>query len=182
MLFAPAHTTRTGVRDSSARSAETSNGSSPRCAPPMPPVANTRTPAASASAIVADTVVAASRFSPTAAPRSRRLALNTPCARANSSTCSAVSPTVGVPCHTATVAGTAPPARTAASASRAVSRFAGHGSPCAISVDSSATTGRPSRRAVATSAPTASHDGIMRLPSPRLKRRPPDRQSAGPVS
>ncbi len=47
--LAPAHTTATSVRPSSSRSAEMSMVSSaPRCAPPMPPVANTRIPARAA--------------------------------------------------------------------------------------------------------------------------------------
>ena len=48
------------------------------------------------------------------------------------------------------VAGTAPSARTASSTIRAVSRFSGHGMPCVMMVDSSATTGRPSASAAAT--------------------------------
>ena len=49
------------------------------------------------------------------------------------------------------VAGTAPPARTAASTSSAAARLSGRGSPWASSVLSSATTGRPALSASATS-------------------------------
>ena len=126
----------------------------------MPPVANTRIPAACASAIVAETVVAACCFSPTAAPRSRRLAFRTPGACARSSICASERPTVGTPCRTAIVAGTAPAARTAVSDSRAVSRFTGHGNPWAMSVDSSATTGRPAATANRTSSETVSQSGM----------------------
>ena len=51
------------------------------------------------------------------------------------------------PARTATVAGTAPGiSRTAASEAAATSRFCGYGRPWLMSVDSSATTGRPRRR------------------------------------
>ncbi len=159
MLFAPADTTSTGVRASSVRSAEMSHsGAGGRCAPPIPPVANTRTPTACARAIVALTVVAAVLPRPTAAPRSRRLAFNTPSVAANSASCSSVSPTVGTPFHTATVAGTDPTARTAASDSRATCRLTGRGNPWAMRVDSSATTGRRSARAADTSGETWMRD------------------------
>src|SRR5262249_4754272 len=62
--------------------------------------------------------------------------------------------------HTATVAGTAPAARTAASAARAVSRFTGKGNPWLMSVDSRATTGRPTCTAAATSSRT-SNSGVL---------------------
>ena len=52
------------------------------------------------------------------------------------------------------VAGTAPAARTAASMSAAIRRFSPGGSPCARSVDSSATTAPPAARASATSGAT----------------------------
>jgi len=45
MLLTPAHTTATGVRPSSVRSAEISMvASTPRCTPPIPPVTNTLMP------------------------------------------------------------------------------------------------------------------------------------------
>jgi hypothetical protein len=160
MLFAPAHTTSTGVRASSVRSAEMSHAAAGgRWAPPMPPVANTRTPAACDSVIVALTVVAAIFPRPMAAPRSRRLVFSTPVASANSASCASVSPTVGTPFQMATVAGVAPPARTTVSHSRATCRLTGRGSPWAMSVDSSATTGRPRRSASATSGERAGRTG-----------------------
>ena len=55
------------------------------------------------------------------------------------------------PSWRATVAGTAPDGRTAASEPVATSTFCGYGSPWLISVDSRATTGVPSRSASATS-------------------------------
>ena len=58
--FAPAQTTIIGVRASSARSADSSNGAS-RWTPPIPPVANTSIPARLASESVAATVVAPSQ-------------------------------------------------------------------------------------------------------------------------
>ena len=77
MLLAPAQTTATGVRASSVRSAEMSQGWVSRWAPPMPPVANRRMPARWARHMVAATVVAAVRFWTMAKARSRRLALRT---------------------------------------------------------------------------------------------------------
>ena len=56
----------------------------------------------------------------------------------------------------ATVAGTPPLSRTAASDARATSRLAGYGRPWLISVDSRATIGRPARRASSTSGLTRS--------------------------
>ena len=52
----------------------------------------------------------------------------------------------------AMVAGSAPAARITASTSRAVRTFCGYGMPCAMMVDSSATSGRPAARAAATGA------------------------------
>src|SRR5688572_22010757 len=54
------------------------------------------------------------------------------------------------PASTAMVAGTASLSRTAASIANAVDAFSGHGNPCVMSVDSSATTGRASRSAAST--------------------------------
>ncbi len=134
-------------------------GAGGRCAPPMPPVANTRTPAACARAFVALTVVAAIFPKPMAAPRSRRLAFSTPVVSASSASWASVSPTVGTPFQIATVAGVAPPARTTASHSRATCKLTGRGSPWAMSVDSSATTGRPRRSASATSGERVGRTG-----------------------
>ena len=128
---------------------------SPRCTPPMPPVANTRMPARAASAhgrAHRGRRVAAARDVHgeigRAGLRERRAVAREPLER-----CRASSPMRGSPSTTAIVAGTAPPARTAASSSRATSRLSGHGRPCATSVDSSATIGP---RAAATSADSTS--------------------------
>ena len=155
--FAPAQTTATGVRPSSKRSAETSQlRSPPRWTPPTPPVTKTATPARAARSAVAETVVAPSRPRPHTSGRSRREALRTAAPpRATRSSCTRERPTCGTPARTATVAGVAPCARTTASTASAVSRFSGHGIPCATIVDSSATTGRPVMSAAATSALTA---------------------------
>ena len=131
--------------------------SAPRCTPPIPPVANTRIPAACAAIIVAETVVAAQPPSLSATAIVGRAALRTEPAGAvaNASSDSASSPTSSRPSRIATVAGTAPSvSRTAASDASATSRFCGYGKPWLMSVDSSATTGRPSARAEATSAAT----------------------------
>ena len=61
----------------------------------------------------------------------------------------------------ATVAGTAPLSRTAASDALATSMFCGYGRPWLMSVDSRATTGTPSRRAAATSGAISNRSGVM---------------------
>ena len=72
----PEATTRTGVRESAVRSADSSKlSAAPRCTPPSPPVAAIDTPTAWASAIVAATVVAPLAPSAAAGPRSRALSL-----------------------------------------------------------------------------------------------------------
>ena len=87
----------------------------------------------------------------------RRGSAGPPCAPspagavASASSAASSSPTRSRPSWIATVAGTRPASRTAASDARATSRFAGYGRPWLISVDSSATTGRPSASASATS-------------------------------
>ena len=171
--FAPEHTTATGVRPSSSKSADTSNGA-PRCTPPIPPVEKTRIPAMCAMIIVPATVVAASSASPTAIGKSRREHFRTvPDGSAASRSMSArARPTVIFPPSTAIVAGTAPLSRTAASIASAVSTFAGYGRPCVMSVDSRATTGRPAARAAATSEERMMGSVIFQkarrpLPSPR---------------
>ena len=94
--------------------------SAPRCTPPIPPVAKTAIPAACAAIIVAETVVAAQPPSASAAARLGRAALRTDPAGAVASAWSAASssPTSSRPAWIATVAGTAPAARTAASDAR----------------------------------------------------------------
>ena len=71
--FGPEHTSRTGVRASSIRSADTSP--LPGCTPPMPPVAPTTIPARCAAQIVLETVVAPRSPEATAMGRSRRATL-----------------------------------------------------------------------------------------------------------
>ena len=153
MDLAPAQTTATGVRPSSVRSAETSRVCSPpRWTPPTPPVTNTSTPARCARSMVAETVVAPVARLATMGATSRRdtLAARAP-ASARARRWLSSRPTVGTPSIMATVAGTAPLARTTDSTSRAISRFRGYGIPWETIVLSSATTARPAARAAATS-------------------------------
>ena len=130
-------------------------------------------PAAWAAIIVADTVVAAQPPASSAAARLGRAAFRTEPAGAVASASSdaASSPTRIRPSRIATVAGTAPASRTAASDASATSRFCGYGSPWLISVDSSATTGRPPRSASATSGRTSSLSAIIRGPAPASRSR-----------
>ena len=153
MLLAPAQTTATGVRASSVRSAETSQvWAAPRWTPPMPPVANTRMPARCGQphrrrhrgrrrALLGDRggQVAAAGLEYAVGPRPAPAIRPSP------------RPTVGTPAARRWSPAPPPRARTAASACRAVSRLSGRGRPCAISVDSRATTGRRSARRRATS-------------------------------
>ena len=107
--LAPAQTVTTGWPASASRSAETSPVvSTPRCTPPMPPVAKTSMPAACASATEADTVVmpSAQRWA-IATGTSRSATLDRPAS--TRSTSAAVRPTRGRPSRTAVTAGTAPP-------------------------------------------------------------------------
>ena len=84
--------------------------------------------------------------------RSRTPHLSTPSVFASASSASSSSPIRTSPPRIAIVAGTAPPARTTSSISRATRRLSGRGRPWAMIVLSSATTGRPSSRAVRTSS------------------------------
>src|SRR4051812_366041 len=153
--FTPAQTTQIPTRASVPRSADSSNVSrAPRCTPPSPPVANTRMPARSATCAVAATVVAPCPPRVSTGARSRTPHLRTPSVSASSASDASSSPTRSSPAMTAIVAGTAPCSRTAASISRATGRFSGRGSPWAMIVLSSATTGRPSASAVSTSGST----------------------------
>ncbi len=155
--FTPAQTTVIGVRASVTRSADSSALSTqPRCTPPSPPVANTRIPARAASTDVEATVVAPVRRSAAATGRSRTDSFATSGASAIIESALASRPIVGVPAMTAIVAGVTPRARSRDSSSAATSRLRGRGSPCAISVDSSATTGRPASSATRTSSATTS--------------------------
>ena len=107
-------------------------------------------PARAASVAVAATVVApvARRAITTARSRALHLATSSP---AIASSPSRSSPIRTIPSTTAIVAGTAPSSRTTSSAATATSRFSGRGSPWAMIVLSSATTGRPSSSASVTS-------------------------------
>ena len=168
MALGPAQTTSIGVRASSSRSDEMSSdgrrpsgspvrpGSprAPRWTPPIPPVAKTPMPAAAAAIIVADTVVAAQPPRASAAPRFGRAALTTAPGGAVAERHRGRRrdrPTRNRPSRMATVAGTAPASRTAASDARATAMLSGCGRPWLMSVDSSATTGRPAASAAATS-------------------------------
>ncbi|OPZ36275.1 MAG: hypothetical protein BWY99_02056 [Synergistetes bacterium ADurb.BinA166] len=126
MDFAPAQTTATGVRASSIRSAEMSKVCcAPLCTPPMPPVANTRTPASDAPIIVLATVVAPSPPLASSIGRSRLLALRTSDERPMCSSSSSLSPTRITPPIIAIVAGVAPSSRMMRSQVRALSTFSG---------------------------------------------------------
>ena len=127
--FAPAQTVTTGWEASASRSAETSPlTSTPRCTPPMPPVANTEIPARAASATEAETVVTPmSHFCAAATARSRSATLRVPSRTRASS--SSVRPTRQVPSTTAVTAGTAPPCSTAALQRRSASALCGTGRP-----------------------------------------------------
>ena len=143
----------------------------------MPPVAKISTPASAATNIVAATVVPAVPPRAATAARSRRDALTTPpVSRASRSNAALSSPALNRPSMIATVAGTAPLARTVSSSISAVSRFCGNGMPWVMIVNSSATTGRLSASAEAASAPISSNRAIAilenlgsapRTPTPR---------------
>ena len=161
----PAHTVTVPLaRASAGRSAETSSEASPpRCTPPSPPVANTRTPALLARWSVAATVVAPSppRAATSASSRVEHLAAPPP-GRARRSSAASSRPIVGRPPSTAIVAGTAPREATAASIERAACALSGHGRPWLMIVDSSATIGAPAR----TASRTAAERAIMGLGGP----------------
>jgi hypothetical protein len=127
--FAPAHTVTTGCDASASRSAETSPlSSTPRCTPPMPPVANTSMPARCASATLAETVVTpTSQPCAAATARSRSATLRVPSSTRSSS--ASLSPTRHCPSSTAVTAGTAPPSCTAAVQRRSASALCGTGRP-----------------------------------------------------
>ena len=114
-------------------------------------MANTLIPARTASVAVAATVVApvARRAITTARSRALHLATSSPAAIVSIPASS--SPIRTIPSTIAIVAGTAPSSRTASSIPCATWRFSGRGRPWAISVLSSATTGRPASSASETS-------------------------------
>src|SRR4051812_9601028 len=123
---------------------------------------------------VAATVVAPATPRASAGARSRTPHLTTPSVSASASSAAASSPTRTEPASSAIVAGTAPPARTAASISRATRRLSGRGSPWAMIVLSSATTGRPASSAACTSGSTRTGRRLWQdgLGDPRRQRRP----------
>ena len=140
--FAPAQTTRTGERLNSVRSAEISIvDCAPRWTPPMPPVAKKRMPAMLAQSIVPATVVAPNCFVARVIARSRLLTFCTFCAVPKRVICSSVRPMLICPSCMPMVAGMAPSARMVDSMAWATSMLAGYGRPCAMTVDSRATTG-----------------------------------------
>src|SRR5882757_9104116 len=151
MDFTPAEITVIFVRERPIRSADSSYAAS-RCTPPSPPVANTRIPARAATKAVAATVVPPARPNASAGPRSRLLTLITDSSAAIRASAASSRPTCGTPSITAIVAGVAPASRAVCSKTRATSALRGRGKPCEMIVDSSATTGRRSASAVATSS------------------------------
>ena len=118
----------------------------------------------------------------TATARSRGPSLRADASKRSSS--ASVSPTRISPSSTPTVAGTAPPSRTARSDARPTSTPSPGGNPCAISVVSSATTPRCSRSACATSSETitaslrAGRSSVRPLPGRARRRRPESRRPA----
>ncbi len=154
--FTPAHTTSTPVRDSVVRSADSSKVScAPRWTPPRPPVAKTVMPAAAARCAVEATVVEPTPPRAAIAASSRTLTLVASSSLASRSRAASSSPIRACPSITATVAGTAPPSRTACSNSRARRALSGRGRPWLMIVLSSATTAWPAARASRTSSCTS---------------------------
>ena len=150
--FTPAQTKTIPVDANVVRSADSSQlARAPRCTPPRPPVANTLMPARAARCAVAATVVPPHPPRAASGARSRTPHFSTSSRSATAASASSSSPTRASPATIAMVAGSAPPARTSASAWRAISRLRGRGSPCVMIVLSSATTGLPAASASATS-------------------------------
>ena len=146
--------------------------------PADPPVANTRIPAAWHAIIVAATVVAPQ---PPPAIASGEVASARPCRPIRSGPSPASrgrrpqpdQQPPGVERHRR---GTAPVSRMAASAAVATSTFCGYAMPWLMSVDSSATTGVPSRSASATSGAMARRSGAIT----DVRRGPSRRPSTAP--
>ena len=138
----------------SRRGAATDPGApnAPRCTPPIPPGGEDRDP----GRMGRDHRRGDGRGGPARGQEGRSETRSSGLAHGTSGAVASVrrrlvNPTRIRPAWMATVAGTAPEARTAASDALATSRFGGYGRPWLMSVDSSATTGRPSSRARATS-------------------------------
>ena len=110
------------------RSADSSKVSwAPRCTPPSPPVAKTVTPARAARWAVEATVVDPTPPRAATDASSRTLTFMASSSFASRSRAASSSPTRAWPSMTATVAGTAPPSRTACSNSRASRALSGRG-------------------------------------------------------
>ncbi len=102
--MAPEQTVTIGFVASAVRSAETSElRPSPRCTPPMPPVAKTLIPVRSTMWSVAATVVAPHSPRDTTIPRLCRLTFSTSSRVASSSSSASASPIVGRPATIAIV-------------------------------------------------------------------------------
>ncbi len=138
------------------RSADSSKVScAPRCTPPRPPVAKTVMPARAARWAVEATVVDPTPPRAVTAASSRTLTFTAASSLASRPRAASSRPTLASPSITATVAGTAPPSRTACSNSRASRALSGLGSPWLMIVLSRATTARPSASASRTSSCTS---------------------------
>ena len=134
----PEQTTVSRERASWGRSAETSPP--PKWMPPIPPVAITPIPTASAANAVADTVVAPSRPRATTYGRSRTVTFQRTAPEARACTSWWSAPTISRPAITPMTAGSASALATAACWASADSRLAGDGRPWASTLDSRATT------------------------------------------
>mmetsp|Transcript_28089 Transcript_28089/g.61651 ORF Transcript_28089/g.61651 Transcript_28089/m.61651 type:complete len:219 (-) Transcript_28089:436-1092(-) len=178
----PADTTTTGVLASSYRSADMSSVvSAPRCTPPVPPVTKVDMPAKLASFMV-DATVVAPHWCPPSLPTvlylpflannsGKSLVEHLPARfscpdTARSAISTSLRPIRHTPPLTATVAGTTPLFLKMDAKSRLRSKFCGYGIPCAIMVDSSATTGRFDLMASDTSGRICS--GVELLPVPAV--------------
>src|SRR5437764_982695 len=126
-----------------------------------------RRPNSAAARTLAATVVAPTARCTIAGAMSRALTLIAPLATRSRSL--SVSPRRSWPSRTATVAGTAPASRTAASQPRAARRLCGGGRPWPTIDVSSATTGRRAASAAATSDETSTRPLRSGAP-PRLRR------------
>ena len=120
-------------------------------------------PASRATYAVAATVVAPVSRRATTGPRSRTLVFTTPSSSATRTSASSESPTRTVPSTIATVAGTAPPRRTASSICRAVAALVAVGRPWLMIVDSNATMPRPDAIASDTSSVMARRSAGSRV-------------------
>jgi len=160
IAFGPAHTTNTGVLDSSGKSAEISNGAS-LCTPPIPPVANTLIPDKCAAIIDPATVVPPLPPVAIIGPKSLRLTFHKSGVFASSTTSAGFIPISTFPCRIPMVAGTAPSDLIIFSTSDESSIFCGNGSPWVTTVVSNATTGLFVFMAEATSSEILKKSGSL---------------------